>query len=447
MEVDTTQTRYRLDDESPAPAAVAFVHKRLDATDLHAFIRSSPAKLIALGLLLVALCLLAGAVTATAVSSRQHSLDYLLNTAEPDANLAQSLYTSLSMTDAAAGTAFLSSGLEPTSVRDRYNQALGEASADLVAQSNSADDAPDSQLRTRIATGLPVYAGLVETARANNRDDHSVGAAYLSEASHLMRTTMLPAAAELQQHRSDAIIATQRHHVRPPWSAILLPPVALAALVAVQLYLARRWRRVFNLGLLLTSVTVVSLLTWTVLAGSISAVSTTEARDNGMVPATELTQSRIQVERARAAETLKLVRRQVGGDYDRNYDDATTKVAQLLNQYPRRATDFSDVSTARAALVRWREAHQRMNDALARGDFPGADAIAVGPDPTGAAVNVDTLDHALGNGIAETRNTLRAGIFDAARALDLLAPGALALSVLAAAFVVLGLWPRLREYR
>ncbi|MBF6175422.1 hypothetical protein [Nocardia blacklockiae] len=447
----TRSTQPRLDELSPRAAAAA-VRRRLDSSDLRAFVHSSPAKLIAIGLLLLVMCLLAGVVTASAVSSRQHALDHLLDESEPDANSAQRLYASLSVADAAAGTAFISGGLEPEPVRDRYSQAVGQAAAELVAQTNagsgaSGADDPDGHLRTRIATELPVYTGLVETARANNREGHPVGAAYLSEASNLMQTTMLPAARELQEHRSDAITATQRHHVQPPWAAIVLPILTLAALIAAQWYLARRWQRLLNPGLLLASGTLVILLSWTVLAGSLSAVATTHGRDDGAIPTSELTESRILTQQARAAETLKLVRRDASGDYDHTYDSAVATLTTLLTGYPQDAPGSGAVRTARGALDRWREAHQRMNDALARGDFPGASVVAIGPGADGATADVDALDNALGEGISDTRNMLRGEVSDAARSLDLLAPGALLLSVLAAVLVVAGLWPRLREYR
>lgn len=445
----TRTAQPRLDELTPRAAAAA-VRRRIDATDLRSFARSSPAKLLAMGLILVALCLVAGVVTASQVSNRQHSLQYLLDDAEPDANSAQRLYTSLSVADAEAGTAFIFGGLEPQDVLNAYNQAVGDAAAELVAQS-SHDSAgahdPDAGLRRGIATEMPVYTDLIQTARTNNRLGQPVGAAYLSEASNLMQTRMLPMAQELQEHRSAAISATQRRHVRPPWLAIILPIVALAALVVAQVYLARRWHRVLNPGLLLASGTLVVLLAWTVTAGSISALSTSDGRDDGAVPTSELTDSRILTQQARAAETLKLVRRDDSGDYDRSYDNATKKLTDLLAHYPQGAPAAADVATARTALNHWLAAHQRMNDELGRGDFRDAATVAVGSDPTEATVSVQALDHALADGIGKARSTLRGDISDAARSLDILSPGALTLAILSAAFVVAGLWPRLREYR
>ncbi|AYF77211.1 hypothetical protein D7D52_29115 [Nocardia yunnanensis] len=442
-----TRTEESTVSEPSSPAAAAVWRERLATTELRSFARSSPAKLIAVGLILLALCLTAGLVTAAAVTTRQHALDDLLGESEPDAYSAQRLYTSLSVADASAGTAFISGGLEPKTVRDRYNQAVGEAAAELVTQSNRSDGDADTQLRSGIATGLPVYTGIIETARANNRGGQPVGAAYLSEASNLMQGTLLPKAQELQEHRSAAIAATQRNHVRPPWAAILLPLLAVAALAGAQLYLFRRWHRVLNLGLLLATATMVVLLGWTVVAGFISAVDTTHARDAGSVPTAALTQSRILAQQARTAETLKLVRRDTSADYDRTYDQAIEKLRNILSGYGSQQPGASEVKTAAAALDRWRAAHQRMNDALTKGDFLGAAAVATGPGANEATAQTDALDRALGDGIAETRNTLRASTSHASRALDLLGPGALVLSTAAAVLIAAGLWPRLREYR
>ncbi|MFE3191150.1 hypothetical protein ACFXHA_19215 [Nocardia sp. NPDC059240] len=435
-----------LDELSPRAAAAAW-RERFATTEIRSFAQSSPAKLIAVGLVLLALCVTAGIVTATAVTNRQHALDVLLGESEPDAYSAQRLYTSLSVADASAGTAFISGGLEPKPVRDRYNQAVGEAAAELVTQSNRSDGDTDTQLRSGIATGLPVYTGIIEAARANNRSGQPVGAAYLSEASNLMQGTLLPRAQELQEHRSAAIAATQRSHVRPPWPAILLPLLAVAVLIAAQLFLFRRWNRVLNPGLLLATATMVVLLGWTVVAGFISAVDTTHARDAGSVPTTALTQSRILAQQARTAETLKLVRRDTSADYDLAYDTAIAKLRNILSGYGSDKPGASDVQTATAALDRWRAAHQRMNDALSKGDFIGAAAVATGPGASEAAAQTSALDNALADGIAETRNTLRADTSHAARTLDLLGPGALVLSTAAAVLIAAGLWPRLREYR
>ncbi|WP_378734490.1 hypothetical protein [Nocardia brasiliensis] len=440
--------------DSPGALRVATMREQFDPARLRLFARSSPGRLIAIGLLLIGLCVAAGWVTGATVSDRQQTLDVLLDDTEPDAYSAHRLYTSLSIADAAASTAFIAGGLEPQAVRDRYSQAVGEAAAELVAQTGRASgtapsgaDNTDTQLRTGIATSLPVYTGVVETARANNRIGYPVGAAYLSEASNQMQTTVLPMAEELQNRRSEAVTAAQRNHVRPPWTAIVLLILTLTALVWAQLDLAKRWRRVLNPGLLLASAAVLILLAWTVVAGSVSATSMTRGRDDGAVPASRLTESRILAQQARSAETLKLVSRDATGDYDRTYDANIARLADLLGGYPSTAPAADEVRNAVPALARWRVAHQRMNDTLASGDFNGAATVATGPGPADVAAQVDALDKALEQGINETRHTLRDNISRATQVLDFMGPGALVLGIVAAACIGLGLWPRLREYR
>ncbi|MFC9896911.1 hypothetical protein ACFVMC_24770 [Nocardia sp. NPDC127579] len=431
---------------------VAKVREQLAPANLRSFARSSPGRLIAFGLLLIALCLSAGWVTAGAVSDRQHALDVLLDDTEPDADSAHRLYTSLSIADAAAATAFISGGLEPEPVRNRYAQAVHAAAAELVIQSGqaagpAADGSADTRLRTGIATGLPVYTGLIETARTNNRIGYPVGAAYLSEASHQMQTRLLPMAADLQSHRSDAVDAAQSRHVRPPWLAIALLILTLGILGWVQRVLARHWRRTFNAGLLLATGSVALLLAWTVIAGSISAAAVIQGRDEGDAPASRLTETRILAQQARSAETLKLVNRDATGDYDRTYNTGIARMNDLLAGYPGDAPAADHVAEARAALGRWQVAHQRMNETLDRGDFTGAAVVATGAGAADVAAQVDALDRALEQGLTETRSTLRGNISQAARVLDFLAPGALALGIAAAVYVGLGIWPRLREYR
>ncbi|MFC6013479.1 hypothetical protein [Nocardia lasii] len=440
--------------ERPPAPDVAALRAQFHPARLRGFAQSSPGRLVAAGLVLMVLCVTAGAVTSTTVAERQQALGTLLDDTEPDAHSANHLYTSLSIADAAAGTAFIAGGLEPKAVRDRYTQAIGEAAAELVTQAGHISDeeaadpsGTDRRLRTGIATGLPVYTGLIETARVNNRNGFPVGAAYLSEASHQMQTTLLPMAEELEDHRFDAVTAAQYRHVQPPWTAIVLLIVALAALIWVQVELARRSRRFFNMGLLLGTGALALTLLWTVAAGSVSAVAMIRCRDEGAVPSARLAESRILVQQARSAEMVKLVRRDATGDYDRTFDTNTARLIELLDGYPQNAPARDEVARARAALTRWQSAHQRMNDTLARGDFLGAAAVATGLNAADSAAQVDALDRALDEAGATTRQTLRAKVSQAIDVLSFLSPGAFVLGIAAAVWVGLGLWPRLREYR
>jgi hypothetical protein len=86
------------------------------------------------------------------------------------------IYGALSLANTTAATAFLSGGVEPQDVRDRYDAAIGQASAGLVTASNgvSPNDIHSLTLFTDLSNELPLYTGIVATARANNRAGHPI---------------------------------------------------------------------------------------------------------------------------------------------------------------------------------------------------------------------------------------------------------------------------------
>jgi hypothetical protein len=99
------------------------------------------------------------------------------------------IYGALSLANTTAATAFLSGGVEPQEVRDRYDAAIGQASAGLVTASNgvSPNDIHSLTLLADLSNELALYTGIVATARANNRAGHPIGVAYLSESCTLMQ--------------------------------------------------------------------------------------------------------------------------------------------------------------------------------------------------------------------------------------------------------------------
>jgi hypothetical protein len=73
------------------------------------------------------------------------------------------LYTTLSVADAAAATAFIA-GAEPQDVRARYEQAITDASVAVTRSSAGLTTEPMIELLGRVNAELAVYTGLVETA-------------------------------------------------------------------------------------------------------------------------------------------------------------------------------------------------------------------------------------------------------------------------------------------
>lgn len=422
------------------------------AEELRALFRSTPAKLVALGLVLAVLVVVSGALSAQVVSSRKSTHDTLLATTEPLADAAQKLYSALSVADAAAVTGFISGGIEPLDVRDRYIQAVGEASTQLVVAASGLplEDRLRADHVTEIARMLPIYTGLIETARANNRTGNPVGAAYLTQASHLMQQSLLPVAQELHTQAVSAVESTQRASVRPPWVAIGLLLVTVAALGCVHLLISRRTHRTFNPGLLLALASMGLLLCWLLIAGLASSAATERAISQGAEPLATLTESRILAQQSRTAETLQLARRDATGTYDGVFAESMDRLGVLLDGYAdggRIEVGVDAVDRAVTAWEVWLAAHARMVAALDRGDYTAAAVLATGSGPDEATAQFAALDRALDDAIHETRAELRDNETRASRTLSGLAPTSVVLMFVALLGVVVGLWPRLREYQ
>lgn len=447
------ETKTSGDTAAPAPeqtsgmAATTFGVARARQIAPRDLLRSTPARLLAVGVALLLGTLAAGLITSTVASDRKQEIDVLLSTTEPLARSAQNLYSSLSVADASAATAFLSGGVEPSEARDRYSQAIGTAAAELVATSDGLPgDDEGRRLITAIATQLPVYTGLVETARANNRSGNPVGSAYLAEASSLMQTNLLPLAQALHTERSAASLAPQSEFARPPWFAIGLLVALLVALVATQVVMSRRTRRTFNAGLLFTTAAMTALLVWMLVAGIVSATSAHRAVRQGSTPLSTFASAHILAQQARTQEILQLVRRDEKEQHAQVFVDDTDQLRMLLDDYSA-TVGADDAHEASQALDVWKASHQRMTDALEVGDWTAAAMTAVGSDPDSSATQFDVVDSALSDGSDSARAALRDDVADSSRVLSALGPGAVVITIVAAVGIPLGLWPRLREYQ
>lgn len=410
-------------------------------------LRSTPARLLAVGIALLLGTLAAGLVASTLANERKQDIDTFLFTTEPLARSAQDLYSSLSVADAAAATAFLSGGVEPTDVRDRYTRAIGTAAAELVAASDGLPgDDEGRRLLTTIATELPVYTGLVETARTNNRLGNPVGGAYLAEASSLMQTDILPLAQALHTERAAAALAPQSDFGRPPWPAIGLLVALLAGLAATQIIMARRTRRTLNVGLMFTTAAMAVLLVWLLVAGIVSATSAHRAIRQGSDPLSTFAAARILAQQARTQEILQLVRREDKAQHAQLYADDTAQLRELLAGSSS-AIGSDEVARASQALDGWTASHQRMTDQLADGDWMSAAMTTIGTDRDSSATQFDAVDGALSDGGDSARSGLRSDVARASTVLSALGPGAVVITLVAAVGVPVGLWPRLREYQ
>ena len=130
---------------------------------------TSPAKLRLLLVSLLALFVLWATAATLTVAAHASAAANVVSVSEPLSVDAQQIYRSLSDADATEAAAFLTGGLEPLALRHRYQGDIARAALRLEIAISAAGNSAAGSRFAALAAGLPVYTGLVETARADNR--------------------------------------------------------------------------------------------------------------------------------------------------------------------------------------------------------------------------------------------------------------------------------------
>jgi len=410
-------------------------------------------RLVAAGLVLLGLT--AGIV---ALATQQHRSALLRDIVAVNGPLsvdAQELYRSLSDADATAANAFLANGVEPAALRQRYLNDIARATAALTVALGDADE--EDATRLAVLTGqLPVYTGLVETARSYNRLGVRLGAAYLREASGLMRQTLLPAADKLFESAQGRLIAGQRAAAGFPWAVLLLGLVTVGSLLAAQVLVARRSNRVFNLGLLAASLAALISLAWSTAAVGLAAREVEIGRRDGSTLVSLLTDARRAALQARADEALTLVARGNGAGFEKEFGEVITELigadgaGGMLNRALAAAPTAADravIEKASGSALRWRDLHREVRKLDDGGDYLGAVKLATATGPESLSVPFGALDAAISTALERTNERVdrQAGLAD--RALGGLAVALVLLTAALLTGIVVGIRPRIGEYR
>jgi hypothetical protein len=412
------------------------------------FISTTPGRILTIGIVLAALGGISAFATSTTINHRQQVLTTVLNHTEPLSFAAGRLYTTLSVADAAAATAFIAEA-EPQPVRQRYEQAITDASVAVTRASSGLTDEPLVQLLGRINAELAVYTGLIEIARTNNREGNPVGSSYLSEASGLMQSAILPDAAQLYQATSERVDVETTASTQIPAPVILAVGSTVVFGAFSHRWLARRTRRRINPGLIVGGLGILVMVVWVGTALTISTAASRSAKDTAAESLKTVTNVAITAQQARADETLSLIRR---GDEEKRKQSFYQRIDSMhrqLDQYMARtdAVDKPDLEGADQLLLRWRQANDRITSYISVGNYRAATQVALGSSEEDSTPAFDKLEDELVKAMDQSRIHLRNDVINARSGLSGAQVGAVVLSLGAAIAVALGLWPRLKEYR
>ncbi|MFJ4680997.1 hypothetical protein [Kitasatospora sp. NPDC088783] len=419
--------------------------------------RTPPGRLRTAGAVLVALALLFGVTAAWQSADRAAAARQLASRSEPLSQDAAELYRSLADADATAAAGFLMAAAEPPEVRKRYQDDLATASRLIPQAAARSGTSSDAQRRlAELGQQLPRYAGLVETARAINREGLPLGGAYLRYASDYLQKTVLPNAQQLADTEAAALDGDYDAAAAVPWAALVLGVLLLGALGRYQVVLFRRTNRVFNPGLLAASAAVLVALVWTVGGTAAAGSGLHEARTQGIDPLRRLNQVRVVALQAHTAENLNLVSRGATEAYNDRWEELTRTLAGpadsagsavgLLVAPPDRAR--RQLTDAQHRFDEWQQRHAAAAELDAGGDYEGTlrTTLAPGRDDTAeAAFNATEQQWEQAGRAEQAAFDSAAGGVDGGLAVQAVAAALLA--ALAAGGTVRGIGRRLAEYR
>jgi hypothetical protein len=348
----------------------------------------------------------------------------------------QKIQSNLLSADAIATNAFLVGGLEPPAQRAVYDEAMSSTSSLIVeaSQAQPADAAALSALNQQVVG----YAATIEQARANNRQGLPVGAQYLRNASADLRSTALPILDNLVS--SNATRAADDMDARAGYIFPIIALLALAGVIIGQVWLARRFKRKINVGML-ASAAVLLVITIASLIAAIQLSSTLNSITNGSFAAVNTAAAtRIDANNAKSNESLTLIARGSGQAFEATWKSSADSVAANLQ----RLTDRPELVNQWQAYT---NVHGKIRELDDGGRWDRAVSQATGSDTESSNTVFGTFDNNLAgylDEVSQETSSSLAGIQPATVVFAILT----LLSGLAVA--LLGRWgisARLKEYR
>lgn len=410
---------------------------------------------------LIVLSLAWGVLAALTAEQHASAAADVVAVSEPLSLDAEQIYQSLSDADATAAGAFLVGGLEPAADLQRYNADIAQAAVRIEAASallgsSAARTQPPGQLSKQasatgddlatLSAGLPVYADEVGTARADNRIGYPLGAAYLREASNMLRDTLLPAASDIYTKENGRLTSASAQATGLPLLVVTLV-FGLGAgylLYRSSRWLTRRTHRRVNYGLLVAAVAGAVSLVWLAGAFAFGRAELLHAQQHGSVPAEAFARADVAALQAHAAESLTLIDNSGIHSYQQDY----LAQQKLLGPGPGTLLAAVQASAGNGSAAADAQAWYRAHAALRALDDGGNHTAAVNSALSGPAFTSFTrLSADLSDGINAHQAVFASDARGGRDAFTGLAVGMIVLSLIMVAGCAWGLNRRLAEYR
>lgn len=348
--------------------------------------------------------------------------------------------------DSLASTAYLVGGQEPPEQRAAYDDRIAAAAAGLLPAAGDATTEDAVDLR-QAGERLTVYIGLIEQARANNRQGFPVGAAYQRQAREVA-SEVVASLRTVEQRTRDRVDDSIQRAARASWLLVLTLLAVLGALVAGSWWLAMRWRRLVNVPIAV-AVGICLLLLTLGLSANANAQSTASDAVNGPLSAADLVaQARAAGFDARSSEALTLINRGNGAAYEEQWKLSADVMTRALE---RACDEYGVGCDVQADGQAYAASHQQVRTLDDDGNWDAAVDLATGGSDPATDSNPKGDFAAFAESSREAVATQASAAQDAFGAADdslpllrlLVVLAGLAIAVLAS----IGYGQRLREYR
>lgn len=364
----------------------------------------------------------------------------------------QDIRVALVRADSIASSSYLVGGQEDPAQRATYLADIDTASAGIVDVANAVPEADAAVLRAA-SSRLAEYVGLVEQARANNRQGFPVGAAYQRQANAVMTATSAAAAdpdsqsvvellRAVEQRQRDRINQSMRTAERAGgWLHVLgwLLGAAIAAALAIHV---RRFHRYLNVPLAVAGLLIFVVMIVASSSQGSSMRVTNDAVDGPLRGADQMARTRAAAFDARSQEALSLVNRGNGQANEDRWQMAAADVETITRQ-------CAD-GCARDAFSRYENAHAQLRRLDNEGDWEAAVAAHLGIGSVEAGNVVENFVAFTDESESILRDSSRRATEAFASAGDGLSGTRVLVFVaglVAAVLAVAGFNARLREYR
>jgi hypothetical protein len=351
----------------------------------------------------------------------------------------QGIYADLVRADADATSSFLVGGIENADQRADYDASLDRVATGIA---DAADAQPaDSEALGALNGAVQDYAATIEEARVYNRQGLPVGAQYLSGASATLRSDILPIVKTLSdanKARADAEFDASSRLLMLVLSGL----GALAVLVLVMVWLARRTHRYLNPSMFVGSLVVLAALAIGIvtLAGVGSQVQA--VRNSSFAYTVKLADARTAAYDAKSNESLTLIARGSGSAYEKAWQTQSDNVLSSLA-----SLDSTTQGRLRGEWNAYKTQHEAIRKADDGGDWDGAVKQALEPGAGSANAAFSTFAADVDKSLQTFGDDTEKSLLGPVTWVTILGWLLLVLCAGAAVLMLRGMGQRIEEYR